>query len=127
MPKKILSIILVLILTFSIFSFSASAAIVEKGKITIGTVKGVIGDSIAVPITIEENPGISAITVSLTYDSSALEFEERIVGDVLSNEAEAVAHPSRNIIRFVTSEIITVRKPFRCIQIKAFHKFTFPY
>jgi len=104
MLKKALSLILCLLILCSVAVFPTSAAVVEKGKIVIGTIEGITGDSVIVPIDITENPGISAITVSITYDSSALEFEESIKGDVLS-EAEAVAHPSRNIIRFVTSEM----------------------
>ena len=83
--------------------FKASAAIVEKGIITIATVEGNTGDTVIVPITIDENPGICGITISITYNSSALEFIEDIMGDVIY-EYETKAHPTKNIIRLVTSE-----------------------
>jgi len=100
---KIFIICFLLIILSLIPSFSVSAAIIEKGIITIGTVSGNTGDTVIVPITIAENPGISGITISITYDSSALEFVKDIKGNVLY-EYQTKAHPTRNIIRLVTSE-----------------------
>lgn len=107
MFKKISAMVLtVLFISLCFCNTIALAAVVEKSIITIATIDGITGDSVIVPITIEENPGISAITVSITYNSSALEFEEFINGNVLSKqEMGVVAHPTRNIIRFVTSEV----------------------
>ncbi len=104
MFKRFVTVLLCILLLFAaIFPIGASATVIEQGIITIGTVSGVTGDSVIVPISIEENPGISAITVSITYPSSELVFEKMLKGDFLGN-AEVAAHPSRNIIRFVTSE-----------------------
>ncbi len=103
--KKPVSYILVLclLLCTALPALGVSAAIVEKGQITIGTVSGNVGDTVIVPVTIAENPGIAAVTVSITYDSSALEFIEDLRGDVLY-EYMTKAHPTRNIIRLVTCE-----------------------
>ncbi len=104
MLKKILCLFLTLILTIGVVTVPSSAATVTAGDIVIGSITGINGDTIVVPIDISNNPGLSAITVSVTYDSSVLEYKSFIVGNVLS-EVEAVAHPSRNLIRVVTSEL----------------------
>ncbi len=75
----------------------------SDGDITIAVAKGIPGSSVTVPITIENNPGIMAITISITYDSSALEYVEFEKGDILKDYM-VVAHPAKNIIRFVCCE-----------------------
>lgn len=100
---KVLIIAICLIVISILPSFSISAAEIRQGVITVGTVTGNTGDTVIVPITIAENPGICGITVSITYNSSALEYVESIMGNVIYEYATK-AHPSRNIIRLVTSE-----------------------
>lgn len=82
---------------------SVSAADINEGIITVATISGNTGDTVIVPITIDENPGICGITVSISYDSSALEFIEDMMGNVIY-EYQTKAHPDRNIIRLVTVE-----------------------
>ena len=72
------------------------------GTITIGTVNAVPGDTVVVPISIENNPGIMAITVSITYDSSALTYQSYQRGFL--KDYTVAAHPDRNLIRFVNCE-----------------------
>lgn len=105
MLKKFFSIIICicLLLCTSLPAISVSAAVIKKGNITVATVSGNTGDTVIVPITISDNPGIAGITVSITYDSSALEFVEDLMGDVIY-EYLTKAHPAKNIIRLVTAE-----------------------
>ncbi len=92
-----------LLIAASLSAFTTSAAVINQGIITVGTVTGNTGDTVIVPITIEDNPGICGITVSITYNSSALEFVEDMMGNVIY-EYMTKAHPTKNIIRLVTSE-----------------------
>lgn len=103
--KKTISLFLVLSICLSIFAFSlnTSAAVVNKGIITIGKKSANVGDEIYIPIDISENPGIMAITISITYDSNSLEYIEFLKGRVLKDYTVA-DHPSKNIIRFVSCE-----------------------
>lgn len=103
--KKIFSFILSICICATVFStaLSASAAVVKKGVITIASTAANTGDEISVPIEISENPGIMAITISVTYDSSALEYIEFLKGMVLKDYT-VVDHPNKNLIRFVSCE-----------------------
>lgn len=102
--KLIFSVILITILIFSTSSTCfAASAVINQGVITIGKVSGNTGDEVIVPITIDENPGIMAITISVTYDSSALELVEDIAGNVIYSH-EIKDHPSKNLIRLITLE-----------------------
>lgn len=105
MLKKIVSLLIVICLIFTLFSgiSTISAEKVHKGKISIDKVSAVTGDTIIVPIRITENPGLMATTISITYDSSALEFNYYYKGNIL-RDYTVVAHPNKNIIRFVNCE-----------------------
>lgn len=105
MLKKLISVLIVFSLVSTLFvsGLTASAAIINKGRIEIDKVSGVPGDTIVVGIRIPDNPGIMAITVSVTYDSSVLTYEKILFGDVI-NDYTVVAHPDKNIIRFVNCQ-----------------------
>ncbi len=105
MLKKALIFIICIALFLSVAfnTINVSAATIEKGIITVGTVNGNTGDTVIVPITITENPGICGVTISITYNSEALEYIEGIDGTVFY-EAKPQEHPEKNIIRFVTAE-----------------------
>ncbi len=79
---------------------TVSAAVINKGKIEIATVEGITGDSVIVPIKMTENPGVMAVTVSITYDSSILKYEGFYYGNIFSDYT-VVEHPERNLIRLV--------------------------
>ncbi len=98
--KRIICIFAVAALLFS-FSFT-SAAESRDGTITVDTVNGVAGDSVIVNISIKDNPGIMAITVSVTYDSSVLTFEGFNKG--VLKDYTVIPHPENNLIRFVCCE-----------------------
>lgn len=105
MLKKIISFLLAVCILCSLFAtvFTVGAAQIHKGKITIDTVSGVNGDTVIVPIRMEENPGIMAITVSITYNSEALTFEKYYLGEVVY-DYYVVDHPTKNLLRFVNCE-----------------------
>ena len=92
-----------LILSVVFCGVAVNADTVSDGDITIATVEGLTGDSVIVPITIKNNPGIMAVTISITYDSSSLEYVEFYKGDILKDYM-VVAHPTKNLIRFVCCE-----------------------
>lgn len=103
--KKAFSLFLCVILLFSAFMFSASAenGVDKSGNINIATVDAAVGDTVIVPVTITENPGIMAITVNFTYDSSTLEYVGYSKGNIFSDYG-VKAFPEENRIRFVNCE-----------------------
>lgn len=117
--KSIFCIILValMITAISVPCFAAEKVIVNQGVITIGKVSGNTGDTVIVPITIEDNPGIIAITISITYDSSALQLIEDLPGNVIYSH-EIQDHPSKNLIRLVTLESLDRKNNGTLISLK---------
>ena len=100
---KTLSFIIsfIIVLSVAICPFTVSAA--EECTITVETVDAVTGDDVFVKLNIANNPGIMAMTISITYDSSVLKFSDYYYGNVFTDYTVA-AHPTRNIIRLVISE-----------------------
>lgn len=74
----------------------------SQGHITIDTVSALNGDSVILRINMENNPGIMAMTISITYDSSALTYERYYRGYL--KDHTVVDHPDKNLIRFVNCE-----------------------
>lgn len=76
-----------------------------KGDFTVqvDTVQANAGDTVIVKLRVINNPGIMAMTISITYDSSVLEFKQYYYGKVFSDYT-LKEHPNRNIIRLVISE-----------------------
>lgn len=105
MKKRILSVIIsvCLIIISACCGFSVSAADINEGKIEIPTIDANVGDSVVVPIKITENPGIMAVTVSVTYDPSVLKYETFYYGDVFTDYTIA-NHKDRKLIRLVICE-----------------------
>ena len=58
---------------------------------------------IMIPIKIIENPGIMAVTVSITYDPTAIKYQDFYYGDIFTDYTIAV-HPDRKLIRLVICE-----------------------
>ncbi len=105
MLKKILKYIItaILLLSLTVSSVFVSAEEVKNdGHITVETVSGVNGDSVLVRVFIEDNPGIMAITITFTYDSSALEYQRHYYGFL--DDKEIGNHPTKNMLRFVACE-----------------------
>lgn len=74
----------------------------EDGTITIDTQTAAVGDSVIVPIRIKNNPGIMAITVSVTYDRNALSYEKYIRGYL--SDYTVADHQDKSYIRLVNCE-----------------------
>lgn len=79
----------------------------SQGHIIIDSVSALNGDSVILRVNMENNPGIMAITISITYDSSALTYERYYFGYL--NDYTVVDHPDKNLIRFVNCESINRR------------------
>lgn len=83
--------------------FTASAE-ESDGHITVSTVTAVNGDSVIIKFDMSENPGTMAMTISITYDSSALTFEKEYIGYLRDRTYQVADHPEQNLIRFVDCE-----------------------
>lgn len=107
MIRKILVLIfsVILSLAFSVNVLAEDAKDKQKGPFTVivDTVDANVGDSVIVKLKIRNNPGVMAMTISITYDSSALIFEKYYYGLVFSDYT-LKEHPDRNIIRLVICE-----------------------
>ena len=103
MLKKVLSYVLCVIICLSLIigGLTSNAAILEKGTLTVATIDGITGDSVIVPITLADNPGIMAVSISITYNSDALTYEGFDKGVVL-NDYMVVDHPTKKLIRLVS-------------------------
>lgn len=103
MLRKILSFIICIALSLSVFSASFTVSAAEDCTVSVETVTAKTGEIAFVRLYIDNNPGIMAMTISITYDSSALEFANYYYGNVF-NDYTVAAHPTRNIIRLVICE-----------------------
>lgn len=95
----VISICTLLIFTTLPFSSSAEGLIINKGIVSVETVSANCGDTVVVAVKINENPGFSALSISVNYDSSILEFTRHLSGNVI--DCDSRAHPQKNIIRIV--------------------------
>lgn len=105
MVKKISSAVICFCMVLGLI-FSAPvvfAADINQGVIEIDTVEGITGDTVVVPIKITQNPGIMAVTVSVTYDPDVLKYAGFYYGDIFTDYTIAV-HPDRRLIRLVICE-----------------------
>lgn len=103
MLKKVFTYLLCFCICLSLLSGLGltQAATINEGIVTVGTIEAKTGDSVVVPITFTENPGIMALSISITYDSKYLEYVEDITGDILWDKL-VVDHPNKNLIRYVS-------------------------
>lgn len=102
MKKRLLAFLICILLSVSATIINISAATVEAGNIIIDTVSALSGDTVVVGISIKDNPGFAALSISINYDSSVLEYEKYYTGFL--NDYTVLAHPNDNIIRFVNCE-----------------------
>lgn len=119
MKKRIFSgLIIFCVIIGMLFSVpTVSAAEINKGIIEISTVSGMVGEEVVVPILIKENPGIMAVTVSVTYDPTALEYVGYYYGNVF-NDYTIAAHPDRKLIRVVICETRNKKNDGRIISFR---------
>lgn len=127
MIHKLTSIFLSLLLIIGIFNFpvfatnenssdsstTSSSSSSEESKpeppkgdftVQVDTAKANAGDPVIVLLRIINNPGVMAMTISITYDSSALDYQYYYPGTEVFSDYTVKEHPSRNIIRLVISE-----------------------
>ena len=62
-----------------------TASVIEGGSVSLGTAKAEKGDTIEVPIKLEDNPGVFACQIAFDYDEKALEFVDYEDGDIFDN------------------------------------------
>lgn len=103
--KRIIAVIfsLVLISGLLVSSLTTSAADLKEGKFEIANVQANPNDTVIVPISFTENPGIMAVTINFTYDSNVLEYVKYHKGTVVSDYG-VKAYPEENRIRFVSCQ-----------------------
>lgn len=86
--KKILPLLLTLVMVFSATCLSAIAAdnAVEISAATNVEAKSVAGTTIAVPVSIDKNPGLVVGRVTVTWDETALKLDSVTFGDGLGQD-----------------------------------------
>lgn len=103
--RKFVTCITVLVVLFSIFvPFITVLADNNECTVTVATTKGNIGDTVYVPVSIENNPGISGITIDITYNSKVLEFVSHTKGPAFTDNFMLKAHPDKNVIKIALVE-----------------------
>ena len=120
MFKKILASFIAVCMFIIVFCplFITSAAVINKSEIIISTVSAKPGDKeVIVPIEMNENPGIMALTLSITYDSNVLEYVGYSKGKVV-NDYMLKAHPDKNVIRFVSGMFSESKESGLLIKLK---------
>lgn len=81
--KRLLALLLVLALSLSLTITTAVAA-GDGLTITVGTVSGQAGETVTVPVTISNNPGILSAKLKFSFDSTALELTDMINGEIFT-------------------------------------------
>lgn len=79
----------------------------SQGIITVTTEKAATGSSVIINLDMSENPGIMAMTISITYDSKALTYEGFRTGYLRDIMVED--HPEKNLLRLVSCENMNKR------------------
>lgn len=82
--KKLLSIILALAMVFSVVAFETVLATTEP-TITVETVEAEAGETVAVKVSISNNPGIWGLKVKIAYDRSVLTLTSVENGDFFAS------------------------------------------
>ena len=105
MKTKIFSVLLAICFIIGVLCLAptVSAAEIKKGIVEVSTVNGITGEEVVVPVLIKENPGIMAVTISVTYEPDALEYVGYYYGNVF-NDYTIAAHPDRKLVRVVICE-----------------------
>ena len=85
MKKKLLSCLMAGVLAVQGFGGSVSAA--GTGSIKVGSATVQTGTQFELPIEIESNPGIAALSLALTYDAEKLELLSAIDGKILGTSS----------------------------------------
>ena len=86
-PKKALAVVLTLTLLVSTLFVVTAFAANNELKVTVGNVSGKAGQSVSVPVTVSDNPGLVQFYSELIYDTSKLTLESIIAGAVFTDAA----------------------------------------
>ena len=86
---KILKIMTITLLLAISLSISITAFAVPVPTITIGSASGKPGETVSIPVLIENNSGIIALYCDVSYDGSSLKLTEVTNGDVLTGPAHS--------------------------------------
>ena len=98
--KKFLAMLLSVLMLVSCFAMTVSADIIYNdteldwgaysGIFAVGTAAAKAGETIVIPVSIENNPGIISLKLAVAYDSSVLELVSAEAGDFVVDEQEDV-------------------------------------
>lgn len=98
--KKFLAVLLSVLMLVSCFAMTVSADIIYNdteldwsaysGIFSVGSAKAKPGDTIVIPVSVENNPGIISLKLSVAYDSAVLELVSAESGDFVVEEQEDV-------------------------------------
>ena len=97
--KKLFSIILCLVICFSVTLINVSAA---TPKITISSHESMPDNEVTVTISISNNPGIMAMAFCITYDSDSLVYKNYSKGYLTNYTIKD--HPDKGHVSFVNVE-----------------------
>lgn len=107
MKTKIISVITAICLLLSVMTMFASAA-GEKGMITVDSVSAKVGEKVTVPIKMQQNPGLLAIGVTVTYDKNVLTYDSVNYSSKLFTQPEIDVNPSNPgeiVFTFMTASL----------------------
>lgn len=97
---KFITCMLCIIICFGCFGVSAAVAQKEShGVITVDTVSAIAGDTVTVKVSIDNNPGIAAVTISVKYDSASLTYIDYEEGLFAAPTVNCVT--KKSLVRFV--------------------------
>lgn len=98
--KKFLAVLLSVLMLVSGFAMTVSADMIYNdteldwgafsGVFAVGSAKAKPGDTIVIPVSIENNPGIVSLKLAVSYDSAVLELVSAEAGDFVVAEQEGV-------------------------------------
>lgn len=100
--KKFLSVLFCALIFLSAFAVPSFA---ETGPVVTiyNTLTAVPGDTVAVEVVMSENPGIMAMTFTVSYDKNAFTFNKYTLGKW--NDYTIVDHPDSGYVSFVNCEV----------------------
>ena len=110
---------IVLILCCLVMCFSCGTVLAAESKtpvITLSKVKADPGYTVTIDINISNNPGIMAMSFSITYDSTAFEYTGYKKGYLTSYTLKD--HPEKNSVSFVNIETSDIAKDGTIISVQ---------
>lgn len=100
--NKFLAVILSVLILLSLFPLSSFAE--ESAVVSVTcTETAVPGDTVAVSVDMSNNPGIMAMTFTVSYDSDALTYTDKTLGKW--NDYTIAEHPNKGYVSFVNCEV----------------------